>query len=198
MKKGKKRKRRKIILIMRSMNRLVVLVLRLGMRWIDLGRGTLRAVGDRGTLTSTNVPGLGRVVQFNFNSKPNRSTREIIPSAAVDKMMFGIIPGCEKLHIENSALIDDDGKPGLLLNVLKKLGVSASASGKIMEAANNKESYRRNDIPHWKRGRQYHPAKYDMVHLLSPFMPVRDCTDTEILCPIPTNQGRFARTPFHF
>lgn len=181
----------------------VVIVMRLGMRWLELGTRseTLRAAGNRGTLSSTTVRGLGTVVQFNFKSTPRKSVhpRHIVPSVAADKMMCGIIPACEELGIDQDIeLVDERGKLSLLQNVLQMLEIPETAREKIMEAANNPKSYWQHGWHHWEHGKPFHPALYDMVSLLCPFVLIPDCTATELVCPMPMNQGKNVRSPFHF
>lgn len=77
---------------------LIIMVVRLGMKWeaLDPGRETLRATGNGFALTSTSVRGLGIVVQFNEDQvEPKRNG--LIPSEASDKMICGILPTCREL-----------------------------------------------------------------------------------------------------
>ncbi|KAK5154450.1 hypothetical protein LTS14_006585 [Recurvomyces mirabilis] len=132
---------------------IMVLALRLGMKWrsLDFANGRIYADGCGYTLATVEGRGLGLVVSFSRPATaPVRSA--IIPSQAVDKLICGILPGCPILVRRDYDFVGDDGQV-LGHKMLESIGV-----GYELRAA--------------KRAMGGYEPYADACALLSPFLPV--------------------------
>jgi hypothetical protein len=92
-----------------TLNNVVLLALRLHMQWrrLDLENGIFQADGNGCSLTSTETRGLGITFQFTRTGVKD-VRRNCAPSEAVDKMYFGIIPGCPRLVQRDFGLVSQE------------------------------------------------------------------------------------------
>lgn len=90
-----------------TLNVIILLGLRLNMQWrsLDLEKGVFLADGNGYSLSSIDSRGLG--ISFHFSVTGAHDVDfKCIPSQAVDKLMFGIIPGCPKLVRRDFRLVN--------------------------------------------------------------------------------------------
>jgi len=118
------------------------------MRWdkIDLVQGVLRAEGGGHSLTSTNIRGLGVVLQYNSNYTP--APELLIPSVPVDKMLCGILPGCRELGIRRDYdVVGPERTPyAKLLDIFSELRLSDWALNRWRERPGGPALWRRSPI----------------------------------------------------
>ena len=142
------------------------------MRWdrLDLVQGALRAEGEGHSLTSTNVRGLGIVLQYSSNFTP--APELLIPSVPVDKMLCGILPGCRELGISRDYdVVGPDRTPhSKLLDVFGELGLSDTAQTRLRDRPGGPGLWRRSPID-------------DFFALLCPFLPLQDSPITRVMLP---------------
>ncbi|EMC92293.1 hypothetical protein BAUCODRAFT_284405 [Baudoinia panamericana UAMH 10762] len=136
---------------------MVVIALRLGMRWrsLDPGSGRLAAEGNGYSITASEEGGLGLVVRFNAG-REDGFLPALVPSRAVDKLMCGIIPGDPSLVREDFDFIERlDGHKSLEA-LLTRIGVTYGATNTI--------------LAHGCR-----ETNNELVMLLCPFLPLKGC-----------------------
>ncbi|KAF2637916.1 hypothetical protein P280DRAFT_85846 [Massarina eburnea CBS 473.64] len=108
---------------------IILLALRLGMKWrhLDPSSGKFEADGNSYTISSVDVRGLGAVLRFTSAGSHVPYPR-LIPGREADKMIFGILPGDPILVKKDSPMVDSNRKlQGLanLYSTLKTIGVVA-------------------------------------------------------------------------
>ncbi|KAJ4286688.1 hypothetical protein N0V90_012940 [Kalmusia sp. IMI 367209] len=164
-----------------TLNNIILLGLRLNMQWrsLDLEKGVFIADGNGYSLSSIDVRGLG--ITFNFSVTGAHDVNfKCVPSKAVDKLMFGIIPGCPELVRRDFRLVSRDRRaaPWPSLSLLGDLGIG--------------DWRLRNEIVQ-KRFQEPHN---DLIILLSTFLPLHGCPMLFNYSPLWTNESIVS--PFHF
>ena len=140
-----------------TLNNLILFALRLDMIWrrLDLENGVFLADGNGYSLVSTEVRGLGIAFTFTSTSQ-HKSNRIIAPTEAVDKSIFGIIPGC-KILVKKDIPYVSEKRLYMFSNIFEEIGVRDKEMRKVLAT----------DI--WVEQR------YDAIILLSQFIPVPGC-----------------------
>lgn len=140
-----------------TLNTLILLALRMNMDWkeLDMGKRSFMADGNGYTLTSnTEMGGLGIVFYFTATGKHD-TLPVLAPSEAVDKTIFGIIPGCEILVNRDFPLIGDDRREDFE-PLFEGIGIDRRLSKRIAG------------------GYRDEPRREAMI-LLSSFIPLKNC-----------------------
>lgn len=110
---------------------IIIFALRMGMEWrtIDVESGTLLAVGNGYSLSSSNRHGL--LVTFT-SARHHERPPSIIPSQYADKMLFGILPGDPDLVKKDFGMVRRGGKKddaeSILEKILEPLGLDEEKS----------------------------------------------------------------------
>ncbi|KAL9110320.1 MAG: hypothetical protein Q9227_005051 [Pyrenula ochraceoflavens] len=162
-------------------NTLIILVTRLGMEWRGLSlasshlENALSADGNGYVVGSTSIRGLGTVVRFGNTGKTSQPTARI-PSTAADKMLFGILPGCQtpgrKPLCDEYRLIGDDRK-AYFRQVFEDLRVSDSTIEDFCgPELREKHAFRERIF--------IRCAVNDTLILLCPFLPLEKSPSTDI------------------
>ena len=140
-----------------TLNNVILIALRLNMQWrqLNLDNGVFLADGNGYSLTSVEIRGLGLGFQFSVIGA-HETHRQCISSEAVDKMMFGIIPGHPTLVGQDYALVSDKRK------------IDGYPPTSVLEAIGIDDRDLRNDISRKK----YWESHNEMVILLSKFLPL--------------------------
>lgn len=162
---------------------LVILAMRLGMQWRTLRLGSgMQADGNGYSLTSSPVRGLGMIMQFTYD-EPMKSTQSIIPSAAADMLMCGILPTCPRLFKADSGgrelsfkLIGDDRKVSFFWNIVNFLKLSEETVGMFDD---KNEEFKNKDR---HRGRPFtQPVLNDVFCVIMPFLPLEHSSSVDVL-----------------
>lgn len=137
-----------------TLSDIVILARRLGMEWksFNLSSESYRAEGPASTLTATRLQGLGLVFRFDKTADLDKALPLCTENA--DMAYFGILPGEERLGIENYSLVQDDRKLDLDRYIKSELGEQAKSL--------------RDLLWFWSR-----VIPNDAVAILSPFLPLR-------------------------
>ena len=160
---------------------IIVLAQRLGMQWraLDPQDGKLQADGNGFNLSGTDVHGLGIVLRIRVAGERHEFSG-LIPSRAVDKMMFGIIPGCPKLVRRDFSMVDDCHEVR-----------SIHAEGGILSILGVDEPLR---TAIGERRDQCASLHNDLIMLLCPFLPLPELPFMRVQF---TAWGDERRTVFH-
>lgn len=187
----------------RSLGHLVIISMRLGLRWrrISLFDG-LQATGTIGSISSTMIPGLGTIAFFNFTvgNIGDLYFRLLAPSQAADKLMCGVIPATTDLKIctregKDIPLVDDDRTLKPMRDFLRYDVVDVShrlPKEDLHEILMNSitKRHRPSSIEWWARA-----AVFDAWCMLCPFVPVDNSSVVNIILPLP---GEHMRTPLNY
>lgn len=138
---------------------IVVLALRLGMKWrsLNLDEGIMQADGNGLALSATETKGLGLVFKFSAVGKIDKFPR-IVPSMAADKLLCGVLPGDPTLVGADFSIVNNDRTPRMSYvqgGLFHKLGLARVIT------LGMKQTY----LPHFQN---------DPIMLLMPFIPQRN------------------------
>lgn len=144
-----------------TLSDIVILARRLGMEWksFNLSSESYRAEGPAATLTATRLQGLGLVFRFDKTGDLDKALPLCTENA--DMAYFGILPGEERLGIENYFLVQDDRKLDLDRYIKSELGEQAKSL--------------RDLLWFWSR-----VIPNDAVAILSPFLPLRKTPTSKV------------------
>ena len=147
-----------------TLNNVILFALRLNMRWrkLDLQTGVFLADGNGYSLTSVEVRGLGIVFRFSVDGQRDEDLKvhKDIPSKAVDKMMFGIVPGCPILV---------KGRDFPLVNRISRIESYPPRS--LLRDIGFDDQRQRDEIASKKWGEPHN----ELIVLLSCFLPLPNC-----------------------
>ncbi|KAI9736097.1 MAG: hypothetical protein M1818_006273 [Claussenomyces sp. TS43310] len=175
-----------------TLGSVLVLAQRLGLRWVSLTKRPYEflAEGDGCDISSTIVPALGTILRFNLRT--NQRPLQIVNNTHADKMLCGIIPGCEDLELPDFPITAEDGsKDEGLANMFRTFGFCHAA----------RLLYKKPLEMYWRR-----LFMNDLIALVCPFMTSKHSPNVGILYPLawripaPWEHGGagYALTPFHF
>jgi len=149
-----------------SLGDIVILALRMGMQWrvLDLESGKMQADGNGYNLTGFEARGLGIILRLTDTGIHNKY-RKLVPTRAVDKMLFGILPGDPDLVRIDFPLIKKDFT----------VQTFADPQG-ILAAIMPRESRDKLETPDAL-------VKTDVMTLLAAYLPIEGCLMTRYCFP---------------
>lgn len=161
-----------------TLNNVILLALRLNMQWrvLDQQSGIFQADGNGYSLTSSQVRGLGITFTFNTIGKQDID-RRCAPSEAVDKMLFGIIPGSKPLV----------GRDFLLVGRNREVNFEA-----LFEEIGVKDRQLREELATTVTIEH----RNDLIILLSTFLPIQ--SSPVVYNYFPGWRDREVLSPFHY
>jgi hypothetical protein len=149
-----------------SLGDIVILALRMGMQWrvLDLESGKMQADGNGFNLTGFEARGLGIILRLTATEKQSEY-RKLLPTRAVDKMLFGILPGDPHLVKMDFPLIKKDFS---LQSFTDPQGIlSAIMSRESREKLGDVEAL----------------VRVDVITLLATYLPIEGCLMTRYCFP---------------
>lgn len=108
---------------------IIVLAVRMGMQWRTLNpdEGRMSADGNGYVLSSVDARGLGIVLKLRSIGKHERIPA-FTQSAAVDKTICGVLPGCPRLVNQEFNIVTEDRKLDLKDTVIRRIDVRNNTS----------------------------------------------------------------------